>query len=86
MSQIRSQGMKPELLVRSMVHRLGYRFRLHRHGMPGKPDLVLPRYRTVNLCQRLFLALASRPKLPDCGFTQDQSQVLGTKAHTNADS
>ncbi len=47
MSQIRSRGMKPELFVRSMVHRLGYRFRLHRRGMPGKPDLVLPRYRTV---------------------------------------
>ena len=39
--------MKPELIVRSMVHRLGYRFRLHRQGMPGRPDLVLPRHRAV---------------------------------------
>lgn len=47
MSQIRSRGMKPELVVRSMVHRLGYRFRLHRSDLPGKPDLVFPRYRAV---------------------------------------
>jgi DNA mismatch endonuclease (patch repair protein) len=40
MRQIRSQGTKPELAVRSLVHRLGYRFRLHRKGLPGKPDLV----------------------------------------------
>ena len=47
MSQIRSQGMKPERIVRSMVHRLGYRFRLHRRDLPGRPDLVLARYRAV---------------------------------------
>ena len=47
MSQIRSRDMKPELIVRTIVHRLGYRFRLHRQGMAGKPDLVLPRCRAV---------------------------------------
>ena len=47
MSRIRSQGMKPELAVRSMVHRLGYRFRLHRRDMAGRPDLVLRRHRAV---------------------------------------
>jgi G:T-mismatch repair DNA endonuclease (very short patch repair protein) len=35
------------LAVRSLLHRLGYRFRLGVHGLPGRPDLVLPRYRTV---------------------------------------
>ena len=39
--------MKPELAVRSIVHRLGYRFRLHRLDLPGTPDLVLPRHRAV---------------------------------------
>lgn len=39
--------MKPELLVRRVVHRLGYRFRLHRADLPGKPDLVFPRLRKV---------------------------------------
>ena len=47
MSRIRSRGMKPELAVRSMVHRLGYRFRLHRRDLPGAPDLVLPRHKAV---------------------------------------
>lgn len=47
MSRIRSTNTKPELLVRSLVHRMGYRFRLHRKDLPGKPDLVLPRHRKV---------------------------------------
>ncbi|MCA9037878.1 MAG: DNA mismatch endonuclease Vsr [Planctomycetaceae bacterium] len=44
MSRIRSKDTKPEIIVRSVVHRLGYRFRLHRRDLPGKPDLVLPRH------------------------------------------
>ena len=40
MAAIRSTGMKPEMLVRSLVHRMGYRFRLHATDLPGKPDLV----------------------------------------------
>jgi DNA mismatch endonuclease, patch repair protein len=42
MRQVHSQHTKPELLVRSLVHRLGYRFRLHRKDLPGAPDLVFP--------------------------------------------
>ena len=38
---------KPELRIRKMLHALGYRFRIHRADMPGKPDIVLPRYGTV---------------------------------------
>jgi DNA mismatch endonuclease (patch repair protein) len=40
MAAIRSKDTKPELLVRSLVHKLGYRFRLHGKDLPGKPDLV----------------------------------------------
>ncbi|MGO7997856.1 very short patch repair endonuclease [Rhizobium ruizarguesonis] len=40
MRQIKSKGMKPELLVRRLVHSMGFRFRLHRADLPGKPDLV----------------------------------------------
>lgn len=40
MSQIRSKDTKPELAVRSLVHRMGYRFRLHARNLPGTPDLV----------------------------------------------
>jgi DNA mismatch endonuclease (patch repair protein) len=47
MRAIRSKGMRPELAIRSLVHRLGYRFRLHRKDLPGKPDLVFPSRRKV---------------------------------------
>ena len=47
MSRIRGKDTKPELRVRSIVHRLGYRFRLHAADLPGRPDLVLRRLRTV---------------------------------------
>jgi DNA mismatch endonuclease (patch repair protein) len=47
MRRIRSKGMLPELAVRSMVHRMGYRFRLHRKDLPGKPDLVFVSQRKV---------------------------------------
>ena len=40
MAAIRSDGMKPEMLVRSLVHGMGYRYRLHAKDLPGKPDLV----------------------------------------------
>jgi len=47
MSRIRSKGMKPEMLVRSITHRMGYRFRLHAADLPGKPDLVFRSRRRV---------------------------------------
>jgi len=47
MRRIRSVGMKPEMLVRQLTHRLGYRFRLHRKDLPGKPDLVFVSRRKV---------------------------------------
>ncbi len=47
MSRIRSKDTKPELLVRSLLHHLGYRFRLHSKKLPGKPDIVLAKYKTV---------------------------------------
>ena len=47
MSRIRGKDTKPEVLVRSILHRMGCRFRLHRKDLPGKPDIVLPMHRTV---------------------------------------
>src|SRR5580658_5323190 len=47
MRRIRSVNTKPELVVRSLAHRLGYRFRLHRRDLPGRPDLVFPSKRKV---------------------------------------
>jgi len=47
MSRVRDKNTKPELMVRSLLHRLGFRFRLHRADLPGKPDIVLPRHHSV---------------------------------------
>ena len=47
MSRIRSKDTKPEIMVRSLLHRKGYRFRMHCKNLPGKPDIVLPKYRTA---------------------------------------
>ncbi len=47
MRAVKDRNTTPELAVRSMVHRMGYRFRLHRKDLPGEPDLVLPRLKKV---------------------------------------
>lgn len=45
MSKVQNKNTTPELRVRSLLHSLGYRFRLHRRDLPGTPDLVLPKHR-----------------------------------------
>ncbi|OHV13110.1 very short patch repair endonuclease [Kushneria phosphatilytica] len=45
MAGIKGRDTQPELMVRRYLHACGYRFRLHRRDLPGRPDLVLPRYR-----------------------------------------
>ena len=47
MGGIRSRDTKPERVVRSWLHRNGYRFRINRKDLPGTPDIVLPKYRTA---------------------------------------
>ncbi|MEI9958002.1 MAG: DNA mismatch endonuclease Vsr [Ferruginibacter sp.] len=47
MSRIKSKDTKPEMLVRKFLHAHGFRYRLHNKKLPGKPDIVLPKYKTV---------------------------------------
>lgn len=47
MSRIRGKDTKPEIAVRKMLHAAGFRFRLHVKELPGKPDIVLPKWKTV---------------------------------------
>ncbi len=47
MSRIRGKDTKPELKVRSLLHKMGYRFRLHAKNLPGKPDIVLKKHNTA---------------------------------------
>jgi len=60
MSRIRGRDTAPERLVRSTLHRAGYRFRLHRKDLPGRPDIVLPKYRTVVFVHGCFWHRHSR--------------------------
>jgi DNA mismatch endonuclease (patch repair protein) len=67
MSRIRSKNTQPELIVRSILHRLGYRFRLHVKHLQGRPDIVLHRHRKIVMVQGCFwhghtCKLASHPK------------------------
>lgn len=54
MSGIRGKDTRPELIVRSYLHRAGLRFRLHDRTLPGRPDIVLPRHRAVVLVHGCF--------------------------------
>ena len=47
MAQVKSKGMKPEMKVRRLLHGLGYRYRLQRADLPGKPDMVFPSRRKI---------------------------------------
>ena len=47
MSRVRSKNTNPEMIVRSFLHKNGFRFRLHVKNLPGHPDIVLPKYKTV---------------------------------------
>ena len=47
MARIRATNTRPEIAVRQLLHRLGYRFRLHRRALPGTPDIVLPKHHAV---------------------------------------
>jgi DNA mismatch endonuclease (patch repair protein) len=67
MGRINSKNTRPELAVRKILHRLGYRFRLHRKDLPGRPDIVLPRHKKIVLVHGCFwhghtCKLASKPK------------------------
>ena len=54
MSGIRAKNTKPEMELRSGLHRRGYRFRLHDNSLPGKPDIILPKLRTIILVHGCF--------------------------------
>lgn len=62
MSRIRGKDTTPEKLVRSLVHRLGYRFRLHRRDLPGTPDLTFPKLRKIIFVHGCFWHVHACPR------------------------
>lgn len=65
MRRIKSKGMKPEMLVRRLVHGMGYRYRLHSPHLPGKPDLVFVSRHKVIFVHGCFWHLHGDPNCPD---------------------
>lgn len=90
MSGIRAKNTKPEMIVRKLLHSAGFRYRLHSRELPGKPDLVLRKHRTVIFVHGCFwhghenCALFRLPKSREefwankigGNVTRDQTQVL----------
>ena len=70
MSSVKPRDTKPELIVRSTLHGLGFRFRLHRDDLPGRPDIVLPRFGKV-----IFVH--------GCFWHQHQQCSRAQRPHTN---
>ena len=94
MARIHSTGTRPELTVRRVAHRLGFRFRLHRRDLPGTPDLVFPRLRRAVFvhgcfwhvhkgCRRAHLPATRRdywlPKLAR-NLARDAGRTIGTQS------
>ena len=62
MRSIRSKGMKPEMIVRRLTHRMGYRYRLYRHDLPGRPDMIFPSRRKIIFVHGCFWHQHSDPE------------------------
>lgn len=86
MSRIRSKNTKPELIVRSMLHQLGYRFTVNRPNnkkLPGKPDIVLPKYKTVIFVHGCFWHLHENCKYATIPKTR--TEWWRNKLHKNVE-
>jgi DNA mismatch endonuclease (patch repair protein) len=84
MASIRSKDMKPELAVRKVAHRLGFRFRLHRKDLPGKPDLVFPKYRAAIFVHGCFWHQHGEPSCLDGRPPKSNLTYWGPKLARNA--
>lgn len=89
MSNIKGRNTKPELQIRSLLHAQGFRFRLHRKDLPGKPDIVLPKYKAIIFIHgcfwhghqncRLFKLPASRIEFWQTKIAKNQENDLKAK-------
>ncbi len=83
MSRITSGNTKPEMIVRRLVHGMGYRYRLHRKDLPGKPDLVFPKLRKIIFVHGCFF------HLHDCRYGQvvpkTNAEFWKNKRNSNAE-
>lgn len=83
MRRIKSRDMKPELAVRSLIHRMGYRFRLHAKDLPGKPDLVFRRRCKVIFVHGCFWHGHDDPRCLDGRRPKSNGNYWGAKLDRN---
>lgn len=83
MSKIRSRDTAPELTVRRLAHALGYRFRLHRKDLPGKPDLVFPGRKAVIFVHGCFWHQHPDPTCKDSRRPKSRSTYWEPKLDRN---
>lgn len=83
MRRIRSKDMKPEMAVRRLIHGMGYRYRLHRKDLPGKPDLVFGPKKKVIFVHGCFWHQHDDPKCLDGRKPKSNSDYWDTKLHRN---
>lgn len=85
MAQIRSTNTKPELWVRSTLHRAGYRFRVHGRGLPGKPDIVFSAKRKVIFVHGCFWHQHESPTCRDSRRPRSNGSYWNAKLEKNVE-
>jgi DNA mismatch endonuclease, patch repair protein len=81
MRQIRSRDTSPEMIVRRLLHGMGYRYRLHVAALPGKPDLVFPRWRRIVEVRGCFWH--QHPGCIDSHIPKTRQEYWGPKLERN---
>lgn len=85
MASIRGKDTKPEMVVRHLVHSLGYRYRLHRSELPGKPDLVFPSRMAVIFVHGCFWHQHSEPSCKNAVLPKSRTEFWEAKLRRNAE-
>lgn len=85
MRRIKSKNTKPEMTVRQLAHRLGYRFRLHRADLPGKPDMVFVSRKKVIFIHGCFWHQHNDPNCRDGRAPRSKSEYWGPKLLRNVE-
>ena len=85
MSKIKSKDTEPEMLTRRFLHGEGFRFRLHYKDLPGKPDIVLPKYKSAIYVNGCFWHRPLRERCSNCRLPKTNKSFWGKKLKENSE-